>query len=221
MNSTYHRAIKAIPYEVVFNRKLCFERLDVANRYFTEADIEEYIYDDDQDDFLIAEDREGQRLEASSGPSIRKFGGISETPNCTRVEEVEEDSTESEDEEDSQEEEQSDNKGSEEEESEGEASEKEKAFEPTVETEDELLPEDPTNLDAINTYFAYINTPDSNGNDSENDLTDPPPSTTLSHPLDDNLQALSPQMQFLKLNSDSFHQAAESSKSFRAHIHAN
>ena len=31
MNSTYYRAIKAIPYKVVFNRKPRFESLDVAN----------------------------------------------------------------------------------------------------------------------------------------------------------------------------------------------
>ena len=47
MNSTYHRAIKAIPYEVVFNRKPRFERLNVANRHFIEADIEGYVFDDD------------------------------------------------------------------------------------------------------------------------------------------------------------------------------
>ena len=35
MNSTYHRAIKAIPYEVVFNHKPRFERLDVTNCHFT------------------------------------------------------------------------------------------------------------------------------------------------------------------------------------------
>ena len=74
-------------------------------------------------------------------------------------------------------------------------------------------------MDAINTLFARINTPDSDKNESKNDLTDPPPSTSPSHPLDDNLQALSPQMQSLKLNSDSLQQAAESSRSFRAHIH--
>ena len=47
MNSTYHCAIEAIAYEAVFDRKPRFERLDVANRHFTEADIEEYSFDDD------------------------------------------------------------------------------------------------------------------------------------------------------------------------------
>ena len=70
MNSTYHRAIKAIPYEVVFNRKPRFECLNVANRYFTKADIEEYVFDDDQDDFLIAEDKEGQQSGACGEPSV-------------------------------------------------------------------------------------------------------------------------------------------------------
>ncbi len=59
MNSTYNRTIKAISYESVFNRKSRFQPLDVANRHFTEADIEEYFFDDDQHDFLIAEDKEG------------------------------------------------------------------------------------------------------------------------------------------------------------------
>ncbi len=70
MNSTYHRAIKAIAYEAVFDRKARFERLDVANRHFTEADIEEYVFDDDQNDFLIAEDKERQQLGADGETSV-------------------------------------------------------------------------------------------------------------------------------------------------------
>ena len=35
-----------------------------------------------------------------------------------------------------------------------------------------------------------------------------------SHPLDNNLQALSPQMQSLKLNPESLREAAESSNTF-------
>lgn len=62
MNSTYHCVIKATPYEVTFNRKPCFERLDIVNRYLTQADIEKYVIDDDKDDFLIAEDKERQQL---------------------------------------------------------------------------------------------------------------------------------------------------------------
>ena len=82
-----------------------------ANRHFTEADIEEYIYDDDQDDFLVAEDRECQQSREGGEPSVQKFGDISQTPNRGRVEEKEEDSIGSEDEENSQEREQSE-KGS-------------------------------------------------------------------------------------------------------------
>ncbi len=70
MNSTYHCAIKGISYEVVFHRKPRFERLDVVNRHFTKADIEEYVFDDDQDDFLIAKDKEGQQLGADGETSI-------------------------------------------------------------------------------------------------------------------------------------------------------
>lgn len=60
-----------------------------------------------------------------------------------------------------------------------------------VKTKDRLLPNDPTNLDAINTYFSYINLPDLDENELENDLTDPPLFTPLSHPLDNYLQVLS------------------------------
>ncbi len=59
MNSTYHHVIKTIPYEVVFNRKPRFERLNVANCHFTGTDIDKYVFDNDQDDFSIAEDKEG------------------------------------------------------------------------------------------------------------------------------------------------------------------
>lgn len=90
-----------------------------------------------------------------------------------------------------------------------ESEEENHSFEPTIETEDELLPEDPTDLDAINAYFARLNTPDSDETKSGNDLTDPPPSTSPSHPLDNNLQALSPQVQSLRLNPESLRGAAE------------
>lgn len=102
-----------------------------------------------------------------------------------------------------------------------ESEEEDHSFEPTIETEDELFPEDPTDLGAINAYFARINMPDSDGNKSDNDLSNPPPSTPRPHPLDNNLQALSSQMQSLKLNPESLREAAESSSTFRAHIHAN
>ena len=206
----------------MFNRKPCFQRLFVANCHFTEADIEEYVFDDDQDDFLIAEDKEGQQLGASAEMSVRQSGSISEAPEPGRVLEKDEDSTESEEEEDGQEEEESEEKKSKEKESEEERPEEENhTFEPAIETEDELLPEDPTDLDTINTYFARINTQDSEENESHNDSSDPPPSTPPSHPLNNNLRALSPRMQSPKLNPESFREAAKSFSTFRAHIHSN
>ena len=55
MNSTYHSAIKAIPYEVVFNRKPNYKRVDQGFRpMIMEADIEEHLIKDEQDDKLIA-----------------------------------------------------------------------------------------------------------------------------------------------------------------------
>ena len=166
---------------------------------------------------MIAEDKEGQQLGAGVETSVRQSGGTSEAPERGRVLEEDEDSTESEEEEVSQEEEEFEEERSEEEGSE----EENHTFEPTIETENELLPEGPTNLDAINTYFARINTPDSDGNESDNDLSDLPPSTPPSHPLNNNLQALLPQMQSQKLNPESLREAAESSSTFRAYIHAN
>ncbi len=58
-NFTNHYAIKTIPYRIVFNCKQRFERFDIANRHLTKLDIEEYVIDDYQEDFLDAEDREG------------------------------------------------------------------------------------------------------------------------------------------------------------------
>ena len=101
MNSTYHRAIKAILYEVVFNRKPPFECFVVANRHFTETDIKEYVFDDDQDDFLIAEDKEVQQLGTSCETSVRQSDGISEAPEPLQYLEEDEDSIESEEAEDS------------------------------------------------------------------------------------------------------------------------
>ncbi len=55
MNSTYHSAIKAIPYEVVFNRKPNYKQVDQGLQLrITEADIEEHIIEDKQNDELIA-----------------------------------------------------------------------------------------------------------------------------------------------------------------------
>lgn len=55
MNSTYHSAIKAVPYEVVFNRKRNYKRVDYGLQpMITEGDIEEHLIEDEQDDELIA-----------------------------------------------------------------------------------------------------------------------------------------------------------------------
>ena len=55
MNSTYHIAIKAIPYEVVFNRKPNYKRVDCDLRpMITENDIKEHLIEDEQDDELNA-----------------------------------------------------------------------------------------------------------------------------------------------------------------------
>ena len=190
---------------MVFSRKPRFEYLNVANCHFTEADIKEYAFDDDQNDFLIAEDKKVQQLGAGGKTSVRQSGSISEVPEPGWVLKEDEDLTESGEEEDSQEEEEFEEKRPE---------EKNHTFEPTIETEDELLPEDPTDLDVNNTYFAYINMSDS-------DLLDPPTSIPPSHPLINNLQALSPKRKSLKLNPESLREAAELSSTFRAHIHTN
>lgn len=84
-----------------------------------------------------------------------------------------------------------------------------------------MFPEDHTDLDAINAYFARLNTPDSDRNKSDNDLSDLPPSTLPSRPLNNNPQALSPQMQSLKLNPEFLREAVESSCNFSAYINAN
>ncbi len=171
---------------------------------------------------MIAKNEEIQRLRAGGETLVWQSGSISETPEPGQVLEKDEDSTESEEEEDSQEEEEFEEEEYEEERFEEEGSEEENhIFEPTIETEDELLPEDPTDLDAINTYFECISRPDLDKNESDDDLTDPPLSTPLSHLLINNLQALSTQMQSPKLNPESLREGAESSSTFQAHIHAN
>ncbi len=55
MNSTYHSAINAIFYKVVFNQKPNYIRVDQGLRpMIIEADIEKYLIEDEQDDKLIA-----------------------------------------------------------------------------------------------------------------------------------------------------------------------
>ena len=55
MNSTYHSAIKAIPYEVVLNRKPNYKRVDQGLQLMTtKADIKEHLIENEEDDKLIA-----------------------------------------------------------------------------------------------------------------------------------------------------------------------
>lgn len=65
-------------------------------------------------------------------------------------------------------------------------SKKEKLFKPIVETKDKLLLRDFINLEAINTYFAHINTLDMDKNESENDSNSPLLFTTVFYFLDNN-----------------------------------
>ena len=64
LNCTYHKAIKAIPYEVVFNRKPNYKRAVVGNREILEEDIEEEEIEDEADDSIIAEGVTQQQMEA-------------------------------------------------------------------------------------------------------------------------------------------------------------
>ena len=53
LNSTYHKAIKAIPYEVVYNRKPNYKRTPVGLRQITLDEVEEQEIDDEMDTSLI------------------------------------------------------------------------------------------------------------------------------------------------------------------------
>ena len=55
LNSTYHKAIKAIPYEVVFNRKPNFQRAPIGLRQITIDQVEEMEIDDEMDTSMIHE----------------------------------------------------------------------------------------------------------------------------------------------------------------------
>ncbi len=55
LNSTYHRATKAIPYEVVFNRKPNYRRTPLGLRQIDENEIENQEIDDEEDTSLIHE----------------------------------------------------------------------------------------------------------------------------------------------------------------------
>ena len=55
LNSTYHGATKAIPYEVVFNRKPNYKRIPIGMRQIDEDEIEEQEIDDKVDNSLTHE----------------------------------------------------------------------------------------------------------------------------------------------------------------------
>ena len=58
LNSTYHKATKAIPYEVVFNRKPNYKRAPMGMRQVTENDVQDQEIDDELDDSLVHESRD-------------------------------------------------------------------------------------------------------------------------------------------------------------------
>ncbi len=64
LNYTYQRAIKAILYKVVFNRKPNYKRAEVGYRNIDEDDIEEEFIDNEADDSIIATAVEQQQMEA-------------------------------------------------------------------------------------------------------------------------------------------------------------
>ncbi|KAF6233047.1 hypothetical protein HO173_008803 [Letharia columbiana] len=53
LNSTYHRAITAIPYEVVFNRKPKHKRAPVGMREVNENEIEDQEVENEIDDGIV------------------------------------------------------------------------------------------------------------------------------------------------------------------------
>ena len=64
LNCTYHRAIKAIPYEVVFTRKPEYKRAIVGSRDIEEDDVVDEFIDDEADDSIIADAVAQQQMEA-------------------------------------------------------------------------------------------------------------------------------------------------------------
>lgn len=63
LNSTYQRATKAIPYEVVFNRKPNYTRAAIGTRTVTLEDVEDQEIDDEMDTSLIYEAVEQENIE--------------------------------------------------------------------------------------------------------------------------------------------------------------
>ena len=72
LNCTFHRAIKAILYKVVFNRKPNYKRALVGSREIDEDDIEEEIIDDEADDSIIADAVAQQEMEARVQQQINR-----------------------------------------------------------------------------------------------------------------------------------------------------
>ncbi len=70
MNCTYHCAIKATPYQVLFNRSPTFHHLDVHNRNILIGDINDQEIEDEQDDQLINEETQQLRDEITVHESI-------------------------------------------------------------------------------------------------------------------------------------------------------
>lgn len=63
LNSTYHKATKAISYEVVFNRKPNYKRAAIGMRQIDADEIEDQEIDDEMDDSLIHESRDQLTME--------------------------------------------------------------------------------------------------------------------------------------------------------------
>ena len=63
LNATYCKAIKAIPYEVVFNRKPNFKSVEVGTREITLEDVEDQEIEDEADDSIINESLEQEAME--------------------------------------------------------------------------------------------------------------------------------------------------------------
>lgn len=118
MNCTYHRAIKATPYQVLFNRSPTFHRLDVHNRNILIGDINDQEIEDEQDDQLINEETQQLRDELTVHESMAQ-PTTEEVPLSCAVSPVIPSS---------------------------------QAPNPYI-PDDELLPVDPTSLQAINTYL--------------------------------------------------------------------
>ena len=63
LNSTYHGATKAIPYEVVFNRKPNYKRIPIGMRQIDEDEIEEQEIEDELDNSLVRESANQEAME--------------------------------------------------------------------------------------------------------------------------------------------------------------